>query len=63
MLKIIILSCAICAGGALVWVEAGHETANSQETKTTAVSPISVQDMHANVRLQGLPIQVVEDPF
>jgi hypothetical protein len=56
MLKAIILGCAICAGagGTVLWVNSGG---NAVAGSTAVVSPISIQEMHSNAHLDGLPVQ------
>jgi len=56
MIKVIILGCAICAGagGTLVWMKSGS---NAVTYAKASVSPVSIQDMHSNAHMDGLPIQ------
>ena len=66
MFKAIILGCTICAGagGTAIWVKSGgNAAANSNGTPATSVSPISIQEMHSNAHLDGLPVQVVQDLY
>jgi len=59
MFKAIILGCAVCAGagGTVLWVKSsGNAAANS----TAVVSPISIQEMHSNARMDSLPVQAFQ---
>ena len=62
MFKAIILGCAICAGGGgtVVLVKSGG---NAAASSAAAVSAISIQEMHSNAHLDGLPVQVVQDLY
>jgi hypothetical protein len=65
MLKAIILGCALCAGagGTVLWVKSGGQATANVTAVTASVSPMSIQELHSKAHLDGLPIQVVEDPF
>src|SRR5215208_1011283 len=56
MIKVIILGCAICAGagGTLVWMKSGGDAVTYARA---SMSPISIQQMHSNAHMDGLPIQ------
>jgi hypothetical protein len=63
MLKAIVLGCAICAGagGTAIWVKSGgNGAANANGTPQTAASAMSIQELHINAHLDGLPIQVFD---
>jgi hypothetical protein len=59
MIKAIILGCAICAGagGTVLWVKSGS---NAAASSAALVSPISIQEMHSNAHMDGLPVQTFQ---
>jgi hypothetical protein len=58
MFKAVILGCAICATGATVlWVKSGG---NAAANSAAVVSPISIQEMHSNARMDSLPVQAFQ---
>jgi hypothetical protein len=59
MLKAIILGCAICAGagGTVVWMKSASNAASGS---AAVVSPISIQEMHTRVDMDGLPVQTYQ---
>jgi hypothetical protein len=60
MLKAIIIGCAICAGagGTALWMKSGSN--NAEASSAALVSPISIQQMHSNAHLEGLPVQTYQ---
>jgi hypothetical protein len=56
MLKAIILSCTFCAGtgGAVLWLTSGS---NALAQSAAYAGGLSIQEMHANAHMDGLPIQ------
>ncbi len=59
MLKAIILGSAICAGagGTVLWVKSGS---NAEAKSAALVSLISIQEMHSNAHMDGLPVQAFQ---
>jgi hypothetical protein len=60
MLKAIIIGCAICAGagGTALWMKS--DSSNTVASSAALLSPISIQQMHSDAHLDGLPVQTYQ---